>query len=633
MITEDVISPNQGNQSKQSDPFGPASIQSPKHLWEMLKHSTSDNPRTDFYHAWLAIQCIKLPNVVQAVLILKKEQGPAYVPVAKWPGQAKAERLGRIAEKALSKGCGLLHVFDDQSGHVAAAYPVFIHDELAGVVGLEISSKEQTLLNQVMMQLEWSVGWIEALENRLSLQTQKAKQQRLESAIRILALIQSEPVFGSSALAFVTELATQMQCDRVSIGFPKGRKIKIEALSHSAHMDERTNLMSAISKAMEEAVLFGEDIQYAPAHPSELSHVEHERLAKNHDAQAILTLPIYANQRYYCVLTLERFEGKLFSEEDIEYCRSIAVLNGPALEEKRLNARPLVKKVYESCKIQIKRLIGPRYFKRKLFVLVCAALVLFFSTATGTYRVSSQSTLEGQIQRVISAPFAGYIKSVGPSAGEIVQADDLLFTLDDKDFRLERITYLGEIDQFRKQMQNALAEYNRAEASITKAQLAQANAKYELVEEKLQRAQVKAPFTGVLIEGDLSQRVGGYVERGEELFKLAPLEAYRLILNVDEHQIADIQIGQSGELVLASIPNHTFDIQVTQITSETRAADGLNTFRVEAELVNLNKADRLILRPGMEGVGKISIGERKLIDIWTRSLRHWLRLFAWRWIP
>ena len=51
--------------------------------------------------------------------------------------------------------------------------------------------------------------------------------------------------------------------------------------------------------------------------------------------------------------------------------------------------------------------------------------------------------------------------------------------------------------------------------------------------------------------------------------------------------------------------------------------------RVEAQLER--KSDRL--RPGMEGVGKVYIGERKLIWIWTHGFVDWLRLALWRWWP
>ena len=39
------------------------------------------------------------------------------------------------------------------------------------------------------------------------------------------------------------------------------------------------------------------------------------------------------------------------------------------------------------------------------------------------------------------------------------------------------------------------------------------------------------------------------------------------------------------------------------------------------------------MRPGMEGVVNIEIGQEKLLWIWTRRLVDWLRLFAWNRLP
>jgi hypothetical protein len=53
-------------------------------------------------------------------------------------------------------------------------------------------------------------------------------------------------------------------------------------------------------------------------------------------------------------------------------------------------------------------------------------------------------------------------------------------------------------------------------------------------------------------------------------------------------------------------------------------------FRVEAQIDGGNAAR---LRPGMEGVGKVSVGERSLIWIWTHGFFDWLRLALWNWMP
>jgi len=107
------------------------------------------------------------------------------------------------------------------------------------------------------------------------------------------------------------------------------------------------------------------------------------------------------------------------------------------------------------------------------------------------------------------------------------------------------------------------------------------------------------------------------------------LDAYRVILQVEERDIAPVQLGQHGELTLSGIPNEHMDFTVEQITPVSTPQEGRNYFRVEARLQS--PTDRV--RPGMEGVGKVVVGERKLIWIWTHTLVDWLRLSAWKWLP
>jgi hypothetical protein len=60
------------------------------------------------------------------------------------------------------------------------------------------------------------------------------------------------------------------------------------------------------------------------------------------------------------------------------------------------------------------------------------------------------------------------------------------------------------------------------------------------------------------------------------------------------------------------------------------ADEGRNVFRVEAVL---DRSRAGALRPGMEGVAKIDVDHRTRFWIWTRGLRDWARLFAWKWLP
>lgn len=165
--------------------------------------------------------------------------------------------------------------------------------------------------------------------------------------------------------------------------------------------------------------------------------------------------------------------------------------------------------------------------------------------------------------------------------------------------------------------------------AVTAAQIDQAQAQLSLVEEKLVRATLVVPFEGVVVAGDLSQLQGSPMELGKILFEIAPLDAYRVIMQVDERDIAEIRVGQQGELVLSGIPYETTHFTVKHITPISSTLDGRNFFRVEAQIDKPSQR----LRPGMEGVGKVLVAERRLLWIWTHRLVDWLRLWTWRWLP
>ena len=123
-------------------------------------------------------------------------------------------------------------------------------------------------------------------------------------------------------------------------------------------------------------------------------------------------------------------------------------------------------------------------------------------------------------------------------------------------------------------------------------------------------------FSALVVSGDLSQSVGAAVSRGDQLFELAPLDSYRVILEVDESRLSDIEPGQKGQLKIAALLDQSLEYTVTQVVPITEAREGRNFFRVEALLNN-----------------PTVVGERLLIDIWTRELLTWLRLKLWAWWP
>ncbi len=214
-------------------------------------------------------------------------------------------------------------------------------------------------------------------------------------------------------------------------------------------------------------------------------------------------------------------------------------------------------------------------------------------------------------------------------AGDLVHRDQVLVMLADNDLRLQRLKWASQLDQLTKQHQQAEAQRNPAQTLILAAQMDQARAETALLDDELARSRLRSPIDGIVVTGDLSQSLRAPVERGQVLFEVAPLDAFRVVLQVDERNIADVQVGQTGRLLLTGAPSKELPFRVTKITPVSMAKEGHNYFRVEAQLTDT--PDRL--RPGMEGVGKIAVDERRLVWIWSHDLLDWVRLTLWKWLP
>jgi len=597
-------------------------------LWEALRHAPDDEA---CFHCWLKLQCLMIPHCVAGLLVVADADG-AYAPVSKWPETGgDIEGLAEILEQVIEEKCPLLTrlVGDGAAGTYALAYPVLIDGALYGAVAVEVAPESEEELKQVMEQLQWGVSWIELRFHKGASATHEAESLRMKAAVTLLSEVLSVDRFEGAAMAFVTRLATRLQCDRVSIGFKKKQKIRVQAVSHSAKFADRMNLIRSIEKAMEEAVVQRREIRYPDDQDEVVILRDHRELASLFGGGHILTVPLYDGGRYLGAVMLERPVESGFTEADVEYCRCVTALSAPVLEQKRALDRPLFFKLTDAFSHQLKRLVGPGFLGRKLFLFFAIFLFLFFANKQGDYRISSHVALEGEIMRVVSAPFNGYVKDSTFRAGDVVTKGDVLCRLDDRDLRLERFNWLNRRTQLKRERQEAMAEHNRSEVNVINARIKQADAQLELAERKLERSAIKAPFDGLLVSGDLARSLGSMVQQGEVLFEVTPLDAYRVIINVDESRIADVSVGQQGTLVLSSLPNSPFDFTVIKITPIAIAEEGKNAFRVEAALSHVTGQ----LRPGMEGVGKIFVDRRNLFSIWTRSLKEKATLWLWAWWP
>jgi len=570
------------------------------------------------------------------VLLGSAEEDRPYVLAASWPeGPGDFKHLAEVAERSLKEKRGL--ALKRQSGgpdtsraSYDLAYPVHVAGRIFGVVALDIESRSEGALRDAMRELQWGSAWMEVLCHRNLSSKDTAPAERLQTVASLLSQAVTPKSFHGAAVALVTAMATRFECDRVSIGFLKRGSIRVEAMSHAGQFGQDTNLVRAIDAAMNEAMDQNSSIVFPdPPNRKAVATRAHAKLARDSGNGSLCSVPLPGRDRIVGVITLERAGSIPFDDETVTICESLAGLVGPTLETHRRDDRWLIRKAWDSGVKTLGMVIGPSHIAAKLLVVALIAVIFLLSRATGTYRITADTVLEPSAQLSVATAFDGYIRTAPVRAGDIVKTGDELATLDDREYQLERTRWQSQQDQSQRQYHEALGNGNASQAQIFLAQVSQSRAQVELLNEQIARTRIKSPFDGVIVIGDLSQSLGVPVQRGQVLFQIAPLDSYRVILQVDERDIADVTTEQKGQLVLSGSPNDPLPFKVRRITPVSTASEGRNYFRVEAELDSAPER----LKPGMEGVGKIEVDNRLIVWIWTHEAMDWLRLKIWNWVP
>jgi multidrug efflux pump subunit AcrA (membrane-fusion protein) len=265
--------------------------------------------------------------------------------------------------------------------------------------------------------------------------------------------------------------------------------------------------------------------------------------------------------------------------------------------------------------------------RRKLWVAGAVGLLALAALPLPDH-VGANARVEGAQQRVLVAPTDGFIKATHAHPGDQVKANQLLADLAEQDLKIERDKWQSQIAQQDNAYASAMTKADRAEAALSLSRLEEAQAQLALVDEQLVRSQLRAPFDGVLIQGDLSQSIGAPVKQGDALMTVASTQRYRVILDVEEQDIARIKIGQNGQIRLSALPWDAVSLRVQRITPLAQARDGRQIYEVQAEFT---QAPPEGLRPGLMGHAKVQVAYRPVLWGWVSPLVDRVALAIWSW--
>ena len=586
---------------------------------------------TDILQQWLATQCASIPGAHSGVVTLSA-QGSQKSTIVCWPeNRSGFKPLLSAAKAVLEHHKPIIQVprRSEDRGFMptVVAAPIRVEGLPMGAASLSLNGDGTEQGKAALKTLNAAIPALGQLFKTEG--TPKTRVPELEIVTGLLATALMHKRFKASVTALATELAGLLACDRVSIGMRQIERTCLVGISHNAEIKPRQDLIRGLSTVMDEALDQAASIQF-PQNASKAPRITlaHQEFADQFNTGVIFTVPLFFVQEPVGALLLERPADKPFTQHTVELCEHLASFLAPVLQMKFKEDQPWPKRWLLTVLNLKSSLLSRETITAKIILVILIAGVTLASLPLSIFKISAPAQLEGAIQRMVTAPNDGYIKMIHARPGDHVSAGQILIELEDRDLRLQQRELQGELAQFESAYGTALANRDRIRLTVASAEIEKTTAQLALVEQKLARIQLRAPFDSIIILGDLSQTLGAPVKRGEKLMTLAPVGDYRVVFDVDERDIGFLEKGQSGYLVLSSNPSQRHRVQISRIMPMATVKEGRNTFVAEAKI---SDAASISLRPGLKGIVKVEVEPRSPLWVVLHRSWGWLRFKLWSW--
>jgi len=595
-----------------------------------------DGPPGRFLSELLTLQC-RLAGADSGAVLRGNGEGAleilAAYPPARIGGAATdwINRISPICSKVLSSGEAAIPPLDPLHGsadpgrrHVIVI-PIKQEEHVPAVAAFVVSAQSPMEIAAVRERLELISFVGEHHELQRLMKEKRDAMWRLGLSLEIISVVNRAARFLSAAMALCNEMADRLECRRVSLGMLKGRLVRVRAISRTDTFRREMKLTQQMEAMMEECLDQDIEVLFPPGPDTFYVCRETKRFSDRHGPLAVLSVPIRQNEEVCGVITLERAPERPFTVEEIETIRLACDLSTPRLLELQKKDQWFGARA-AAAREKLSTLLGPQHTWIKVWALLVLLLGGWLIFAKGDYRIDAPFVFQATVQQSVVAPFDTFIKEVAVEPGDVVLAEEtILGVLDSSELRLRLASLKAEQLGYQKQRAASMRDGKTAGAQIAQAQSDKLAADIRLTEHHSDQATLLAPITGWIVSEDLKRRLGAPVETGDVLFEVACIDSLRADLYVPEESIAQVKAGQTGELAPVGRPDQKIRFTVEQIHPVAEVVNQKNVFKVRAKL--LDEAEWM--RPGMEGIAKISVGKRRFIWIWSHRLTNWLRMKLW----
>jgi putative peptide zinc metalloprotease protein len=267
------------------------------------------------------------------------------------------------------------------------------------------------------------------------------------------------------------------------------------------------------------------------------------------------------------------------------------------------------------------------------------AFLLFLVAVPTATKTDTDFILEPVARAEVRAPAAGVVVQVPVREGQQVAAGTVLAVLSNPELEAHAAVVARELDQAEHALLAARADNNMEEIGKQSHEVQRLETDLAESRRKVEGLVLRSPIDGMVTTSQVEQKVGSYLEEGDELAAVADRSNMKARVLVRDLDLEDIRPGALVKLKVRANPIATYSGYVQQImpaaAKDQPIAEPPILVRYGQELTNYFAVVLQIpnssgdLREGMTGTAKI-YGRRYPIA-WraARNAWRWLRSLIW----
>jgi HlyD family secretion protein len=242
------------------------------------------------------------------------------------------------------------------------------------------------------------------------------------------------------------------------------------------------------------------------------------------------------------------------------------------------------------------------------------------------FAVSAAGEISPAEQVSVRPEINGRIEQLPVDVGDRVRKGDLLFALDDKELQQQKAAALTSIERAQLELDQAKRNYQRSEElfaenliskelyenakttyDLAKNSLERAQRELALIEERLTKTKVVAPFDCTVLTRPVSigQAVSGSggFNSGTEVLTIADLNSMVINAHINQADVPRLQVNQVVEVAVEAVPGLTVTGVVERIAPQATIKNNIKGFAARVLLKNVDPR----VRPGMTANIKIPV--------------------------